>query len=197
MAPDIVAGKNRAAVCFACHGSNGISKIPGTPNLANQDRTYLENAIRAYKESQTRQSPAMNAMAKPLSDEDITNIAAYFSLLGSSNKLPIAMSECSSESVIPNSQVSIAQKTETSSTPARIGSAIYQSTCQACHSNGSSSIPQIGNKKEWKIRLAKGTDVLIQHAIQGFNAMPPNGTCFDCSETEIKGAVEYIVTKSK
>lgn len=79
-APDVGAGKKRAAVCFACHNSDGISKIPGTPHLAGQDREYLENALRAYRDGQTRQNATMNAMAKPLSDRDIVNIAAYYSL---------------------------------------------------------------------------------------------------------------------
>lgn len=80
-APDIGAGQKRAAACFACHNANGISKMPGTPHLAGQEREYLENAIRAYRDGQTRQNPTMNAMAKPLSDNDIKNIAAYFSFL--------------------------------------------------------------------------------------------------------------------
>ena len=48
--PDGGAGKKRAAVCFACHGTGGISKLSGTPHLAGQDRTYLEKALRAYRE---------------------------------------------------------------------------------------------------------------------------------------------------
>lgn len=78
-APDIGAGKKRAAVCFACHNADGISKIPGTPHLAGQERSYLESALRAYRDG-TRQNATMNAMAKPLSDRDIVNIAAYYSL---------------------------------------------------------------------------------------------------------------------
>jgi cytochrome c553 len=79
-APDAGAGKKRAAVCFACHNADGISKIPGTPHLAGQERGYLESALRAYRDGTTRQNPTMNAMAKPLSDRDIVNIAAYYSL---------------------------------------------------------------------------------------------------------------------
>ncbi|MEG6510253.1 c-type cytochrome [Methyloligella sp. 2.7D] len=78
---DSGAGKKRAAVCFACHSENGISIIPGTPNLAGQDQTYLANALTAYRGAQLRQDPTMTAMAKPLSDQDIANIAAYFSSL--------------------------------------------------------------------------------------------------------------------
>jgi cytochrome c553 len=78
-APDIGAGQKRAAACFACHNADGISKIPGTPHLAGQERSYLESALRAYRDG-TRQNPTMNAMAKPLSDRDIVNIAAYYSM---------------------------------------------------------------------------------------------------------------------
>jgi cytochrome c553 len=76
---DIGQGQKRAAVCFACHGEDGISQIPGTPSLAGQDRNYLETALYAYRGGQKRQDPTMNAMAQPLSDSDIINIAAYFS----------------------------------------------------------------------------------------------------------------------
>jgi cytochrome c5 len=38
---------------------------------------------------------------------------------------------------------------------------------------------------------------LFEHAIKGFNSMPPKGTCADCSDDEIKGAVKYMVDKSK
>ncbi|WP_244500504.1 c-type cytochrome [Methyloceanibacter methanicus] len=73
------AGQKRAAVCFACHGQNGVSKAPGVPHLAGQDRVYLERSLTAYKGGQVRQDPTMTSMAKPLSDRDIANIAAYFS----------------------------------------------------------------------------------------------------------------------
>ncbi|MCC8998875.1 MAG: cytochrome c [Candidatus Contendobacter sp.] len=79
--PDVGAGQKRGAVCFACHGANGIAKVPGTPHLAGQDRAYLEKALQAYRAGQVRQDPTMTAMAKPLSDADIVNLAAFFSLL--------------------------------------------------------------------------------------------------------------------
>ena len=78
---DIAAGRQRAAVCFACHNANGISQMPGTPNLAGQDRSYLENALRDYRGGQDRKNAIMNAMAQPLSDQDIADIAAYFNSL--------------------------------------------------------------------------------------------------------------------
>ena len=75
---DTAAGARRAAVCFACHSDNGHAKVPGYPNLAAQDRQYLEKQLHAFRDGQ-RKDPTMSAMAAPLSDTDIVNIAAYFS----------------------------------------------------------------------------------------------------------------------
>ena len=74
---DIDAGKAKAAVCAACHGANGVSVIPDYPNLAGQKQKYLKTAITAYRDGE-RKNGIMSPLAKPLSDEDIANLAAYF-----------------------------------------------------------------------------------------------------------------------
>ena len=84
-AGDIQAGKAKSATCAACHGSNGISMIPMYPNLAGQKEQYLVLALKAYRDG-TRQNMVMSPMAKPLSDEDIANLAAYFASLDPSGK---------------------------------------------------------------------------------------------------------------
>ncbi|MDX1757936.1 MAG: cytochrome c [Marinobacter sp.] len=83
VAGDAAAGKARAAVCGACHGQNGIAQMPGYPNLAGQNEAYLVNALKAYKTKQRNggQAPIMQGQAAALSDEDIANLAAYFSSL--------------------------------------------------------------------------------------------------------------------
>ncbi|WP_028305225.1 c-type cytochrome [Oceanospirillum maris] len=82
-AGDAAAGKTKAAVCAACHGANGISMIPMYPNLAGQKAQYIENAIKAYKAGQRGGPTAMlmNPQAAALSDQDIADLAAYFSSL--------------------------------------------------------------------------------------------------------------------
>lgn len=77
---DIVAGQQAAAPCQACHGKDGISPTPHTPNLAGQKELYLSNQLLAYR-SGTRKNNIMTPLAKPLSDEDIANIAAYYASL--------------------------------------------------------------------------------------------------------------------
>lgn len=79
-AGDAVAGKAKAAVCAGCHGANGISGNDAWPNLAGQKATYLANQLKAFRDG-TRNNPMMSGMAKPLSDDDIANLAAYYSSL--------------------------------------------------------------------------------------------------------------------
>lgn len=203
LAPDIVAGKKRAAVCFSCHNQNGISKIPGIPHLAGQERTYLEKALRAYKEGQQRQDPTMTAMAKPLSESDIVNIAAYFSLQTRMNNGQTAAQTLEAlERIRPVGTTSVEIPAANPAEPIkpqsiRSGEAVYQASCVACHGSGVAGAPKIGDKAAWSSRVAQGNSVLIQHALQGFKGMPAKGTCSSCSDAEIKGAVEFLIQKSK
>ncbi len=82
-AGDAEAGKGKAAVCASCHGQNGIATAPIYPNLAGQNEQYLVTAIKAYKNKQRSggQSAVMYPMVGSLSDQDIQDLAAYFSSL--------------------------------------------------------------------------------------------------------------------
>jgi cytochrome c553 len=77
MAADIAAGKSRAAQCAACHGPDGHAVMPQTPNLAGQDEDYLVAQLKAFRSGE-RQNETMSVIAKPLSDVEIANLAAYF-----------------------------------------------------------------------------------------------------------------------
>lgn len=79
-AGDAVAGKQKAAVCFACHGANGIGMSPLFPNLAGQKDQYLVKQLKAFRGGE-RKDPTMSPMAQNLSDQDIDDLAAYFSSL--------------------------------------------------------------------------------------------------------------------
>lgn len=79
-AGDIAAGKAKAASCAACHGASGLSSIEAWPNLAGQKEGYLKKQLQDFK-SGKRTDPMMGNMAKPLSDSDIDNLAAYYSSL--------------------------------------------------------------------------------------------------------------------
>ncbi len=77
-AADITAGEQKAGNCVGCHGPNGNSSNVQWPNLAAQQATYLSNQLKAFKAGD-RSNPMMQSMTANLNNEDIDNLAAYFS----------------------------------------------------------------------------------------------------------------------
>ena len=78
--PDAVAGKVKAQTCFACHGEEGISISPDIPNLAAQPPLSITYQLIQFR-GQQRKGGVMEALAAPLSDQDMRDIAAYFASL--------------------------------------------------------------------------------------------------------------------
>jgi cytochrome c553 len=76
-AQDIEAGRAKAQVCAACHGADGNSIAPNFPSLAGQTWRYLYIQLKDYNEGR-RTDPVMSPMAKPLSRQDMIDIANYF-----------------------------------------------------------------------------------------------------------------------
>ncbi|WP_394146269.1 c-type cytochrome [Vibrio atypicus] len=75
----------------------------------------------------------------------------------------------------------------------RDGATVYGTFCIACHASGVSGAPKTGDAGDWAPRIAQGNDVLADHAINGFNAMPAKGSCMDCSDDEIIAAIEHMI----
>lgn len=78
VAGDAAKGKELSATCAACHGADGNSTIPANPKIAGQYESYLIRALTDYR-SGARQNAIMAGFAAALSDEDIRDLAAYFS----------------------------------------------------------------------------------------------------------------------
>ena len=86
---NISSGKEKAAACVSCHGDNGNSVVSSFPKLAQQHSSYLIKQLKAFK-SGTRQNPMMSSIAMGLTDEDMTDIAAYYAEQEvSANQLPV------------------------------------------------------------------------------------------------------------
>jgi cytochrome c553 len=79
---DAAAGKNKTAMCAGCHGIAGFrTAYPETyhvPKLGGQNAGYIVSALKAYKAGD-RQHPTMKAIAASLSDQDMADLAAYYS----------------------------------------------------------------------------------------------------------------------
>ena len=77
MQAQATAGEAKARTCAVCHGPLGIATMPDTPNIAGQPERYLSEQLKAYR-SGKRSHEVMSLMAKPLSDDDIASLAAWF-----------------------------------------------------------------------------------------------------------------------
>jgi len=71
-------GQNKSATCMACHGETGMATQPIYPNLAGQHEDYLEKALLDYREGR-RTNAVMSSFALNLTDEDIEDLAAWYS----------------------------------------------------------------------------------------------------------------------
>jgi len=78
---DVAKGKAKAEqVCKTCHGMDGVGIDNSYPKLAGQYADYIERALLDYRAGK-RKNPIMAGFAATLTDEDIANVAAYYSTL--------------------------------------------------------------------------------------------------------------------
>lgn len=80
-------GRAKAMQCNVCHGANGITTMPATPNLAGQPAEYTEEQLKNYR-SGKRPHEVMAVMAKPLTDDDIANLAAWYASITIEARVP-------------------------------------------------------------------------------------------------------------
>jgi len=78
----------------------------------------------------------------------------------------------------------------------RDGTTIYNTVCGACHNTGAAGAPKIDDKAAWAPRVAQGKAALITSVTNGKGAMPPKGGA-TLSDEEIKGVVDYVLSKVK
>jgi cytochrome c5 len=77
------------------------------------------------------------------------------------------------------------------------GEAVFNNNCKMCHGSGMMGAPKAGDVEAWKPRIAKGKDVLYDHAINGFRdkaMMPPRGGKKSLTDEEVKAAVDYMMS---
>lgn len=87
IAADAAAGRKKARACAACHGIDGIAKMPIAPHIAGESQVYLETQLKAFR-SGKRENEIMSVVAGDLSDEDISDLAAWYSSIQFTVTLP-------------------------------------------------------------------------------------------------------------
>ncbi len=73
----------------------------------------------------------------------------------------------------------------------------YARSCQACHAVPGSAAPLTGFASAWAARSGQGMALLVQHAREGYKAMPPRGFCNDCSDDDIARLITFMAAPSK
>lgn len=76
-AGDAAEGRKVSRMCSACHGKDGVAVRPHTPNIAGQDADYLVEQLKHFRSGE-RKHEEMNVVARPLTDVQIANVAAWF-----------------------------------------------------------------------------------------------------------------------
>jgi cytochrome c553 len=128
---DAEAGKAKAVTCGACHGADGNSVNPVWPSIAGQHPTYVVDQLQAFKGGQ-RKEPLMLGQVMMLSDDDMRNLAVYFS------EMPAAAKSVADPSTVDRGQRIYRGGDRATSTPA----------CTACHGptgrgNPAASVPSV------------------------------------------------------
>ena len=86
-AGDVAAGRRKALACQACHGLDGLSKLPDAPHLAGQPERYLVKSLDEYRKG-VRRNELMTLVVKDLSDQDIADLASYYGAIEISAQPP-------------------------------------------------------------------------------------------------------------
>lgn len=70
--------------------------------------------------------------------------------------------------------------------------AVFNRSCGMCHNGQLPTAPKKGDVAAWQPRLAQGTDTLVKHVTEGFNAMPARGLCMDCTAEDYKAVIDWM-----
>lgn len=86
-AGDATAGREKAAVCRTCHGLDGIARLPNAATIAGETEIYLTKQLKAFRDGE-RKDPQMSIIAEKLSDDDIADLAAWYSSIKITVEMP-------------------------------------------------------------------------------------------------------------
>lgn len=177
---DAAAGEGKAAVCFGCHGADGNSISPAFPKLAGQNPSYIAKQLKDIKTG-VRPSPLMVGFAAALTDQDMADLAAFFSAKPANN------SAATDADLVAQGQAIYSSGVQSKGVAA----------CAACHSpegagNGLAGFPAV------KGQYAMYVDGQLKAFRSGSRANDPSKMMRDLaaklSDDEIKAVSAYIET---
>ncbi len=163
------------STCVKCHGSglNGAPKVGDAAAWTKRASQGLESLTQHALLGIRKMPPHGSNFA--LSDIEIQRAITYMvNQSGGHWTEPISKSSLPAE---------------------RTGDQVVAAQCHKCHETGLNGAPHIGVRSEWAPRLAHGLDALVRSAINGHGGMPARGGMTDLTDSELRHAIMYMVSR--
>jgi len=192
--------------CIGCHGptmqgnvfmgsanlSDGIYRFKANDQHASIMRTILHGVNQGHDPlTQDAVMPSFGT-STVIDKTQIKKLAVYVHQLGGgvavkSKPAPKPKAEMGKSEIVtaPTTKANV-----------RSGKEIY-TKCQGCHNAGIGGAPKYGDKTAWQSRIKRGMTGVLNVAKAGKGMMPPKGTCMDCSDTELKAVIQYMMDSGK
>ena len=170
---DVKAGESKNAMCAGCHAIKGYQasfpEIHKVPMISGQSAKYIVSSLNAYKKGE-RKHPTMRGIAEALSDQDMADLAAYYSVRG-----------------LPAGTAPLADKPSKEASP-QVQALLTKANCASCHGANFSkpidpSYPKLGGQhadyllvalKSYKVesnaKVGRGNAIMAGMAKQYTNA---------------------------
>ncbi|MDQ2942707.1 MAG: cytochrome c4 [Candidatus Dormibacteraeota bacterium] len=185
-AGDVAAGEKKIAMCEGCHNlpryQASFPEVYKVPMIAGQNAKYIASALAAYRKGE-RKHPTMRAIAGSLSDQDIADVAAYYSQLGAA--APAAAAPASSAPA-PGHEP-----------PAQVAKLLTQGNCASCHGTNFSSpidpsYPKLAGQHADYLYVALKAYQTDHNALVGRNNAIMMGMARPFTHPEIKAIAAYL-----
>ena len=190
--------------CIGCHGptmkgnvfmgsanlSDGIYRFKASDQKSSIIRTILHGVNQGHDPlTQDAVMPSFGT-STVIDKTQIKKLAVYVHQLGGGVAVkpkPVAL---------PKAETPKIETTSSAKVSTRGGKEIY-TKCQGCHNVGIGGAPKYGDKIAWQSRIKRGMDDVLSVAKAGKGMMPPKGTCMDCSDTELRLVIQYMMDSAK
>jgi len=190
--------------CIGCHGptmkgnvfmgsanlSDGIYRFKTSDQKSSIIRTILHGVNQGHDPlTQDAVMPSFGT-STVIDKTQIKKLAVYVHQLGGGVAVkpkPVAL---------PKAETPKIETTSSAKVSTRGGKEIY-TKCQGCHNVGIGGAPKYGDKTAWQSRIKRGMDDVLSVAKAGKGMMPPKGTCMDCSDTELRLVIQYMMDSAK
>lgn len=179
---DVKAGESKNAMCAGCHAIQGYQasfpEIHKVPMISGQAEKYIVSSLNAYKKGE-RKHPSMRGIAETLSDQDIADLAAYYSVSGVAKDAKPLTEQPSKE---PNAQVK---------------ALLAKANCSSCHGASFSkpidpSYPKLGGQHADYLLVALKSYKVEKNAKVGRNNAIMAGMAKQYTNAELKLMANYL-----